>query len=439
MAESQLWNSLEDKYLEQCFIASKASENGSALSSKGKYFKLRDCGIDTKKISTLGDYLSKQRLDEGKSFDSEEITDLRDDENLAKVYVVPVILPNGEEVQVIVNQKGQDMACIYRDQEGNQKTFQLTERMEEEIVPNGLEEIVGRKVIEQELLAKDLDEFAEKVSKDELVPKTREEALKRVSPETEKESKGEDAKKVDAKKVEAEIEEAEKEVPAEARDIIAEICSEHDLDIRNLKEVMEVEPEVINDNLEDTGIQENNGTVYCLRFRDGGNLQGRVVMVQGSKAIDNRNYDSYMNDYMNEHRGERYVESAEDEHDKLIYTDLDGNTTVCEMYREPRDMNCSDKEILQAEMQKLDSSTKQILTSDMPLELKTQEIIKINGKRLDLFREYGIEVPTIENEIEADIDLSEEVGENATESREEMEDRDDDEPEAFEVPGKRTH
>ena len=107
-------------------------------------------------------------------------------------------------------------------------------------------------------------------------------------------------------------------------------------------------------------------------------LQGRVVMVQGDYAVDNRMYDDYMNDYMNEHRGEKVVKTTEDEHDKLTYTDLDGNTTTCEITREPRDLNCSEKELLIAEMEKLDSAAGQILASDMPIEDKTQEIIKIN-------------------------------------------------------------
>ena len=178
---------------------------------------------------------------------------------------------------------------------------------------------------------------------------------------------------------------------------------------------MEVRPEIIQDNLENTGIRENNGRVYCLRFRDGGNIQGRVVMAQGEKVVDDRRYDDYMNDYMNEHKGQKRIKTIEDEHDKLIYTDLDGNTTICEITKEPRDLNCSDKELLQVEMEKLDNASAYILNSDMPLQAKTQEFMKINNKRLELFKSYGIEVPTVENEIEADIEISEEVQDYAEE------------------------
>ena len=427
MAESQPLNSLG--YIEKSWIAAKSSMNASALSSEGKNVKLLDCGIDTMKISTLGDYLSARELSERPMNGKNIFDDYKDNDKFAKNYVIPVTLPNGEEIEVIVNKNGQDMACMYKDEAGNENSFQLTPRMKkliEDMTPENLNDVIGDEAFKKEFLPNNLDKFAEKINKDELVPKNPKHAMK-IAGITEEEFQ--------------EQEEALNEVPSETRDAVAKICSENNLDITSLKEVMEVPPQTISDNLEGTGINDNDGKVTCLRFRDGEKLQGRVVMVQGDNTVDNRTYDDYMNDYMNEHRGQSVVKSTEDEHDKLAYTDLHGNTTVCEISREPRDLNCSDKEILQAEMEKLDSNAMQIRNSDMPLEMKTQEIIKINGKRLDLFHEYGVEVPTVENEIEADIEFSEEVGQDEKERREQMEasQREDDEPDAFEVPGKRTH
>ena len=399
MAESQVWNNLG--YIEKSWIAAKASLNGSALSSEGESVALKDCGIDTMKIATLGDYLADRRMKEGKDINF----DLRDDEKLSRRYVIPVTLPNGQEIEVIVNQEGQDEACMYRDEEGNEKEFQLTPRMKEAIesmMPSNLKEVIGEEAYKQGFIPETLDDYAEKVQQDELVPKNAKHAVQMA---------GITADELEKEKTE--IEEAEKEIPTEARDKISKICSEQNLDITTLKEVMEVEPEVISDNLEETGIRENNGRVYCLRFRDAANLQGRVVMVQGEKAVDERRYDDYMNDYMNEHKDQKVVEEVECEHDKIAYTDLHGNTVVCEMMKEPRDLGCSEKELIQAEMEKLDKNAEYILNSDMPLENKTQEMIKINQKRLDIFKSYGITVPTVENEIEADMEISEEVGEEA--------------------------
>ena len=404
MAETQAWNSLG--YIEKSWVAAKASMNGEALSSEGDSVKLANCGIDTMKISTLGEYLANKRMVEGKSVD----LDLRDDKELARRYVIPVILPNGQEIEVIVNEKGQDEACIYRDEEGNEKEFQLTPRMKKAIeknVPENLDKILGEELYHSKFIPENLDEYAEKVQKDELVPKSKKHAAQIAGIQTnEIANRDREVKEKEA---------AEREIPAEARDIISRICSEHNLDIRKLKEVMLVRPEVIENNLDKTGIKENNGKVFCLRFKDGSNLQGRVVMVQGEKAVDERKYDDYMNDYMNEHKGQKIVKETECEHDKVIYTDLDGNTTVCEIMKEPRDLGCSEKEVLQSEIEKLDKNAKQILNSDMPLENKTEEIIKINSKRLDIFKSYGVSVPTVENEIKADIEISEEVNEIAEE------------------------
>lgn len=401
MAESQLWNNLG--YVEKCLMAARASMNGIALSSEGSKVKLLNCGIDTMKISTFGEYMANR---EGK-------LDLMDDEKLAKKFVIPVTLPNGQQIEVIVNKDGQDEACIYRDEAGTEREFQLTPRMKEVIkssAPENLKDFISPKEIEKSLCPNNLDDYAEKVQKDELVPKSEKQALEIIHQKNKSfdlESEKEDNEKV----------EDNKEVPEEARDIIAKICSENDLDVGELQQVIEVPPKIISDNLERTGIKENGGRVYCLRFKNGENLQGRVVMAQGENIVDNRTYDDYMTDFMNEHRGQKIIRSAEDEHDKISYTDLDGNTTVCEIMREPRDMNCSQKELLIAEMQKLDQNARTILNSDMPLENKTEEMIKINQKRLNMFKECGISVPTVESEIRADDQISNAVQNKAIEQR----------------------
>lgn len=407
MGESQNWNSLG--YIEKCWVASKTSLNASALDLEGNSVDLKKCGIDTMKISTLGDYLADKRMKEGKEIN----LDLRDDKELAKKFVVPVILPNGQEIEVIVNQNGQDEACMYRDEQGNEREFQLTPRMKksiEDMTPENLKDVIGEELYKTEFLPETLDDYAEKVQKEELVPKDKKHAIKMAGLKTE-----------EVTQEEKEQEQAEKQIPEEARDKIAKICSENNLNIKDLKEVMEVQPEVIQDNLEQTGIKENDGRVYCLRFRDEGKLDGRVVMSQGEKTVDERRYDDYMNDYMDQHKGQKRVKEVECEHDKLEYTDVHGNTTVCEITKEPRDIGCSEKELLQAEMEKLDKNQSYILNSDMPLEMKAEQMQKIGRKRLSIFKEYGVDVPTVENEIEADLQISEKVEDIAEDRKAKME------------------
>lgn len=425
-------------YIENCFIAAKASLNASAIGKEKNSVPLMNCGIETLKIQTLGEYLAKQKAKENPSLNmNDEIDALLADDKLARCFVIPVILPNGEEVEVIVNSKGQDMACMYRDEEGNQKTFELTPRMKKEIdsaFPQELEQIVGEKVLEEikaDYLPENVEELAENISKDELVPEKRK-VLQKVNEKNGAKEETEEQKK--------EKENAEKEIPPETRDIIAKICSENDLDITSLKEVMEVPPQTISENLEGTGFKNNNGRITCLRFKDGEKLQGRVVMVQGDKVVDNRTYDDYMNDYMNEHKGEKRVDSIEDEHDNIEYTDIDGNTTRCEIRKEPRDLSCTKKEEIQQKMYELDMKTNQVLAADeMPPEMKAKAFASLNQERLDTFKEYGVEAPTVESEIEADIEIAEEIQNEIGENQGEQQPQEEiDDIEAFEVPGKRT-
>lgn len=417
MENTKSWNTLGT--VEKAWVASKASLNASALGKEGNSEKLINCGIDTENISTLGEYLAHRERTEKGITDNDKIEGLLEDSKLARTFVVPVILRNGQEIEVIVNQKGQDIACMYKDEESNKNTFTLTPRMMKQIDKTfnanniqALERVVGEKVISDirdEYIPENVEELGDKISQDELVPNDKK-VLNKVN-----------EKNGISPEEQAEIEENEKEIPGEIRDVIAQICEENGLDIKDLKEVMEVPPARLQDDLPRTGIKENDGNVICLRFKDASKLRGSVVMAQGDKIVKDETYDSYMNDYMDEHKNTSKVRTVEDEHDQIEYRDLDGNVTICEIFKEPRDLNCTDKERIQKIMEDFDESTKDLLNSDKPLEEKVQGFLKINSERLKIFNEYGIEVPTVQDEIEADIEISEEIQNDIEEKKESQE------------------
>ena len=63
----------------------------------------------------------------------------------------------------------------------------------------------------------------------------------------------------------------------------------------------------------------------------------------------------------------------------------------------------------------------------MPFENKMEEVLRINNKRLSIFKENGIEVKSVEDEVKADMQTQEKIEEVITtnkESEEEEEDRD---------------
>lgn len=398
-------NMAELGYIDKCLIAAKASLNASCLTREGSEKKLMDAAIETMDIKALPEYMRAH---------PERFSDLdisKDDNNkLMQIFVIPVVLSNGEQIDVIVNQKGQDMACVFRDEADNKKSFQLTPRMKNQIsenVPDISEDLLqsigySREDIEREFFPETLKDFAEKVEDDSLVPKSKKESIERINNKS--------SKNIEEVEKENGEEEQDIQVPEEIRDEIARLCSENDYDIGSLKEVMLVNPQTITDNLENTGFSENGGNVYCLRFKDSKLNNDRVVMVQpGKTPVDDRTYDDYMTDYMIEHRGQKVSESIEDEHDKIVYTDLHGHTIIGEIEKEPRDLNCSEKQIIQEEMDKLDESAEQIMNSDMPLEEKATILKQINEKRIEIFEKYGIQVPLVEDEIRADNEIHDEV------------------------------
>ena len=95
-----------------------------------------------------------------------------------RTYVVPLVLPNGEKLDLIVNSKGQDMACVFPDAASSKEQFALTPRMEREISntlkTKGLDGLqVSRSLfpkLEDLVKPETMEEFTRSLEKDELLP-----------------------------------------------------------------------------------------------------------------------------------------------------------------------------------------------------------------------------------------------------------------------------
>ena len=387
----------------------------ATLETKDGEMKLnnKNCLVDIPNITSFDTYLKKEgyNIEKGKN-------------KLGKNYVIPlqVKMSDGkvENFNIIVNSEGQDVSLIYEDKE-----IKVSNRMQNEIISNatkneGLTGKADTELMREVLSPKTLEELAREIENDTLVPNNSMEALNKIKEKapntdiklTDEQIKENDKKGTQNKEREPQEKDDEiKKVPEEVRDEVARLCSEHNYDISALKEVMIVNPKVITEKLEATELAENGPNVYCLRFRDA-KLNDRIVMAQpGKTPVDKETYDEPMRQIMDERRYRSINKTIEDEHDKIYFTDIDGNTTVAEMRKEPRDLTCDDKELIQKEFEKLDESAKIILNSDMPIEQKAEELQKINEKRLDLFKDFGIKVPTIEEEIKADNEIHEKVEE----------------------------
>lgn len=187
--------------LDKSWIAAKASLNASYRPREGSEGKVIDAAIETNQIRTLAEYrgMNPEKL-------STWNPERKDVNKLMEIYVIPIVLSTGEKIDLVVNQKGQDMACIYLDEESNERSFHLTTRMQNELKRSmaGTELRMDPKEIERILTPKTLEEFTELAAKDKLIPKNPEEVKDRV-----KESEGKsEIQRQDEEQEEMTIEEA---------------------------------------------------------------------------------------------------------------------------------------------------------------------------------------------------------------------------------------
>ena len=165
--------------IDKAHIARMAIMNASYRPREGKERSVfSDAAIKTEEIKTLAEY---------RAMNTEKLStwnpEREDNNKLMRTYVIPIQLPSGEEIDLIVNAKGQDMACVYRDEEGNMNSFHLTSRMQKEILKDALGEEFSKEdfaKIQTVLLPKTLEDFTEKVEKDKLVPEGKKDIKKRM-------------------------------------------------------------------------------------------------------------------------------------------------------------------------------------------------------------------------------------------------------------------
>lgn len=153
----------------KAFIAAEVAFN----SNFGEMSR-KNGAADTQNIMTLSDYMKKEKPDKLKNWNPE----LRDDNKLMTTYVVPMTMPNGERIDIVVNSKGHDIAQIYINEDPKNR-FHLDDSVKDKIRMMTEGAIDKNKAYEREFIPKNLEELAEKISKDELVPKTQEDVKER--------------------------------------------------------------------------------------------------------------------------------------------------------------------------------------------------------------------------------------------------------------------
>lgn len=337
----------------------------------------------------------------------------QEDGKIISIIQINGVLENGENIEIILDENGKDMACIFRNK------FKLTPRMEREILSKAITgKIKGThindEIIRKALFPESLEDLEKEIEENNLIPKNVEETIKKIKakdPKTNIEAVVEREEELEQEAKEAK-EETKEEVllPDDVRDEVARIRSTEGARLKHV--LLTKNPSSISDKLVDNaGLRDNGEPVYCLSFENR-SLEidsDRVIFVQGTRVIDDRRYDEDATRVLVPYRNSSVVHNVEDNENKVVYTDLDGHTTVEDMETEPRDLSLAQKELVAEELRKLDKAEKMIRESDMPLESKIEECQKINRKRIELFNEHGLKVPEIRDEMRGDDEIGEEI------------------------------
>ena len=297
-------------FVDKAFISAKANMNASCITREGNRVDVSSAAVETDKIRTLAEYY-QANSGSLKDLDPSKL----DNKNLMNTFVIPITLDNGEQIDLIINNRGQDMACIYHDADSQETAFQLTPRMEAEIDSNlqknginGLQTKLDPKVIAKMIKPSDLEEFIDAVENNNLVPQNPRDTIARVKSKDENadiqlendEIFGiEDEKNKTPSEVQEEISKEEQRLEKIAQkvgmtlDEMKKFCKEHKLTSKTIKGAIEVTNVDSFKNM--FGIPERNGSkdasLVVIKTEEE-NMQtiARVVGKDGTTLLDDANH-----------------------------------------------------------------------------------------------------------------------------------------------------
>lgn len=420
---------------EKCWTAAKVSLNSN---------KARNAAIDTGNIQTLGEYMTEYDKLNLKNIDPDIMQNRLENPRLLTTYVIPITLPplSGEEeeqkIDLIVDNKGHDIAFIRKGENSKEREFELADKLKVNYGEIGkTDDVKGLEILAitdpkkyREALEKlknleseniepeDIEQLEDKIQKDELIKDEKDVLkVKRVKKGILKEAgievSSSGKEQSEDEKEQEEQNESEKEIPSNVRSKMGEIFEANpDLNISDLKQMIIIDDaRSLGDLLNKDGIRNDGGPVIVLRFREkGARTEDRIVLVQDSrKPMEYNREDKHVTDLIKDKMAQR-VTDVKDEDRHLLYTDLEGKTYPVSIRKEPRDLHIEEKERFKDQMEKvLEEREAAVRSGDR------EGIERANGEMRNIIKDFGIEIPQIEN------DYNKEIGSEGLE--EEMTDR----------------
>lgn len=409
-------------YVDKCMVAAMATMNASYLSREGNVRSASNAAIETMQIKTLAEYY-KGDPEKLKTYDPSKM----DNDKLMRSYVIPLVLDNGETIDLIVNSKGQDMACVYLDEDSKESQFALTPRMKTEIENavkkngiNGIKTKMDISEIEKMMQPDTLEEFTEAVSKDNLVPKSPRDTIAKVK------SKDENADIQMANDEVFEIEDEENKTPEEIQNDISleekrlqgiaekagmsledikKFCLENRLTSKAIKGAREiVDVDGLENALNGTQLDDNSSSsVVVIKTQEEGlKNRARIVNKSGHTKFDNPKYDEQLLPLVPETQTVEAVKDYEKNDKSKKYEDIviknDDNETTVEYI----EGNKTDTAIFEEKFNKLQLEYKQKLEK---IENSDKSPVEKSEAKEELAGEFYASV----------IDIERQTGVNATE------------------------
>lgn len=414
-------------YVDKCMVAAMATMNASYLSREGNVRSASNAAIETMQIKTLAEYY-KGDPEKLKTYDPSKM----DNDKLMRSYVIPLVLDNGETIDLIVNSKGQDMACVYLDEDSKESQFALTPRMKTEIENavkkngiNGIQTKMDISEIEKMMQPDTLEEFTEAVSKDNLLPKSPRDTIAKVKSKDENADiqmvndevfEIEDEKTKTPEEIQNDISLEEKRLQGIAEkagmslDDIKKFCIENKITSKSVKGAIEiVDVDGLENALDGTQLDDNSSSsVVVIKTQEEGlKNRARIVSKNGITKFDNSKYDKLLVPLVPETQTTEPVKDFEKndkskKYEDVVITDNNGETSV-----EYIEGNAADTTIFEERFNKLQLEYKQKLeeienSDKSPIE-KSEAKEELAGEFyanvLGIERETGVNATTVTDNV----------------------------------------
>lgn len=377
----------------------------------GKEISIDDCVIDSNDIEFLNNPEDSNGID----------------------YSIINIKYKGDTIRVALESIGNNTRSVMQQiktEDGKEKYDFLVQDEIDEKKPRNIEGTLNPEMCAKTFSPKDFDELKKNIEANgKIVPENASDAIEMVQNRERYEKNNSYSQKFERddntnEDREEENEEAEEikkapKIPDEVKDEILKICEEKGLRVSQLKQILVVPATLAIEKGNNSGIRSDGGKVTFLRFSDGA-TKNIVVPVQDGKAKEpSPENNKIYSEYMSERIGKEVL-SAADKDSKVVYTDEHGNTIVDNFTRKPNDLTRLEQEEFKKKWEELERRIQDINNSDLPEEEKANEKIAINDERNNLMKVYGVKLPIIEEEKQADVNALEDTNELAEPSEPEV-------------------